>query len=107
HVAQGLMLVEVRGDVEWVLNRLDDGRWLVTLLNNRGLIKPEHGVLPTDQREAQTVQLRVPFAVARSEEWMTGQALKWAPAAQGAELRVTVPAAMVRMIAIRPARRSP
>ncbi len=52
-VAQNLVPLSVKGDVEYVINRLDDGGWLIALLNNRGIDKPQHGILPTDYREAQ------------------------------------------------------
>jgi hypothetical protein len=55
HLTQGLLPVKVGGDVEWVVNKLDApaGGWLVTLLNNRGVLKPQHGVNPTNHREHQ------------------------------------------------------
>ena len=40
--------LQVTGDVEWTLSRLEDGGWLIGLLNNRGVNKPQHGVNPTD-----------------------------------------------------------
>jgi hypothetical protein len=101
-LAAGQVPLHVSGDVEWVLNRLDDGAWLASVLNNRGVTKPQHGVLPTDAREAQTVTLRVPFGVAQSREWMTESAQKWQPAAAGSTLTLTVPAGATRMIEIRP-----
>ncbi|MBM3876060.1 MAG: hypothetical protein FJ386_04980 [Verrucomicrobia bacterium] len=100
HLAEGLVPVRVTGDVEWTLNRLDDGGWLVGLLNNRGVIKPQHGVLPTDHREAQTVTLRAPFAVTRSYECFTEQAVRWIPAGTNSQAVITVPAGSVRMVVV-------
>jgi len=85
-----------------VLNRLDDGGWLAMVMNNRGVIKPAHGVLPTDQSEAQTVTLRVPFAVARSSEWMTESPVLWQKAGAGASVTLTIPAGATRMVEIHP-----
>ena len=103
-LAAGQVPVKVSGDVEWLVNRLDEGGWLVSLFNNRGVNKPQHGLLPTDQREAQTVILRVPFAVAQSAEWMTEAPLTWQPAGQGATLTLTIPAGATRLIALTAAR---
>ena len=68
HLTPGLLPIRVSGDIEWAVNRLDNGGWLVTLLNNRGVMKPQHGVLPTDYRQAQTVRIDADFNVGRSDE---------------------------------------
>jgi hypothetical protein len=102
HLAEGLLPVSVGGDVEWVVNRLEDGGWLVALFNNRGMIKPQHGILPTDQREAQVVTLGVSFGVRRSSEWLTETELHWQSAKSGATTQLTVPAGAVRFVAIYP-----
>ncbi len=57
HLRQGLMPVEVQGDVEWSLNRTDAGSWLVTLMNPAGQLKPQQGILPTDFRENRDVKI--------------------------------------------------
>jgi hypothetical protein len=100
HVTRGLLPLKVAGDVEWTLNRLDDGRLLVGLLNNRGVIKPQHGILPTDHHAAQQVTLTVPFAVRASAEWMTESDLKWEAAEKGSRLKIEIPAGGVRLIEI-------
>lgn len=102
HLSQGLLPVKVTGDVEWALNRLDDGGWLVTLLNNRGVIKPEHGVLPTDYREAQDVTLTTSFKIAQCREWVASQPLHAAGEGGGGIIRLAVPAGAVRQIRVAP-----
>jgi hypothetical protein len=99
-----LVPVKVTGDVEWLVNRLDDGGWLITLLNNRGIMKPQHGILPTDPRETQTITLRVPFPVQQSAEWLTGQAVTWKAEARSSSVTLTIPAGAARLIAIMPGR---
>jgi hypothetical protein len=100
HLTQGLVPVKVTGDVEWVLNRLDDGSWVVALFNNHGVIKPQHGVLPTDHHQARKVTLRVPFGVGKSVEWMTESEVRWQPAGGGATATITLPAGAVRFVPI-------
>jgi hypothetical protein len=102
-LAQGLTPVHAVGDVEWVLNRLDDGRWLVALLNNSGVEKPQHGIVPTRHEEERTVKLETTFSVRSSEEWMTHEKVKWRTGEKGATVEVSVPAGAVRLIAIEPA----
>jgi hypothetical protein len=101
-LAATMVPVTVEGDVEKAFNRLDDGGWLITLLNNRGVIKPQHGILPTDYREAQEVKLVVPFKVKSRAEWMAGEEVSWKEHGSGAEANITVPAGSVRMVAIHP-----
>ena len=98
HLVQGLVPVRVRGDVEWTLGRLPDGGWLVGLFNNRGVTKPQHGVLPTDLAQAVAVDLTAPWPVGKSEEWMAGGAIIW----QGSNCKLVVPAGAVRLVAIYP-----
>lgn len=102
HLTQGLMPVKVGGDVEWVLNRLDDGGWLVTLLNNRGVLKPQHGVNPTNHREHQAVTITFAGKVAKSQEYLTGADVAWQVGEKGSTVQVTVPAGSIRMIALHP-----
>ncbi len=66
HLSRGLMPVEVKGDVEWLVNHTNTG-WLVTLLNPAGQLKPQQGIHPTDTRENRvvTIKARVPVKSAR------------------------------------------
>jgi hypothetical protein len=49
--------------------------------------------------------LRVPFEVKSSEEWMAGDKVVWKKADWGgAEATVVVPAGVMRMVAVYPAR---
>jgi len=104
HLVQGVTPVRAIGDVEWVLNRLDDGRWLVALLNNSGVEKPQHGIVPTRHEEERTVKLEATFPVQSSEEWLTHQEVKWQSAEKSAIVEVSVPAGAVRLIVIEPRR---
>jgi hypothetical protein len=99
---EGLVPVKATGDVEWTLNRLDDGGWLVGLLNNRGVNKPQHGVNPTDHAESQSVRLSTAFPVGRAEEWMSGSPVEWKQEQRTSTATVTVPAGAVRLIAVYP-----
>ena len=104
HVVQGLTPVRAVGDVEWVLNRLDDGGWLLALLNNSGVDKPQHGIVPTRHEEFRTVQIETSFPVANSEEWLANETLVWKRTEKGASAQFVVPVGAVRLVAIRPAK---
>lgn len=57
HLTRGLMPVEVEGQVQWMVNRTQNG-WAVTLLNPAGQDKPQQGITPTDFRQNRTVTIR-------------------------------------------------
>ena len=96
HLAQDLMPARVQGDVEWAVNRLDDGGLLLAILNNRGVPKPQHGILPTDHREAQHVTITTGFVPRRSEEWIAGAAPQWL----GASAHLAIPPGAVRLVTV-------
>lgn len=97
HLSRGLMPVEVRGDVEWLLNRTPTG-WLVTLLNPAGQLKPQQGINPTDTRENRTVTIKahVPIKSAR-DRLLPGDKLEVKEDA----VRFEVPAGGVRVIELK------
>ncbi len=97
-LADPLVPLRVAGDVEWTLNRLDSG-WVVALVNNRGINKPQHGVNPTDLRESQEVTLTVPSEITASAEWITGTPQNWQKGQKhNSTLTLTVPAGVVRLV---------
>jgi hypothetical protein len=95
------MPVEVKGDVQWLVNRTATG-WAVTLLNPAGQVKPQQGITPTDFREnrAVVIRTRVPVKSARDrllpDEPLTVQAKEG-----GAEVKLTVLAGSARVIDLR------
>lgn len=97
HLTRGLMPVEVRGDVEWLLNRTQTG-WLVTLLNPAGQAKPQQGITPTDFRENRKVAIRATVPVSAARDWLFPEE-KLTP--QDGVLELTVPAGGVRVVELR------
>jgi hypothetical protein len=97
HARQGLLPVEVEGEVEWLLNRTATG-WLVTLLNPAGNHRLQHGVGPTDYRQRRRVTIRAALPVAGAREWLTESALDVVQEGGRAVARITVPAGGVRIL---------
>jgi hypothetical protein len=101
HLTRGLLPVEARGDVEWLLNRTSTG-WLVALLNPAGQAKPQQGITPTDHREERKVVIRSTVPVAAASDWLfPDEPLVPKPDGGGAILELTVPAGGVRIIELR------
>jgi len=62
HATRGLLPIQVAGDVEWSLNRSQDG-WMLTLLNAAGQLKPQQGIYPTDFGENRTLTVTARFPI--------------------------------------------
>jgi hypothetical protein len=101
HLSRGLMPIEVRGDVERLVNRNQSG-WVVTLMNPAGQAKPQQGITPTDYRENRTVTLRCAVPVSSATDWLfPDERLSIKPVDNHWDLEVTVPAGGVRIIELR------
>jgi hypothetical protein len=97
HLTRGLMPIEVRGDVNWLVNRTQTG-WVVTLLNPAGQDKPQQGITPTDYRQNRRVEIvsRVPVTLAR-DRLLASEAL----AVEASTVKLEVQAGGVRLIELR------
>jgi hypothetical protein len=56
HVFAGATPVKVTGDVEYLINRTAHG-WIVTLINNNGVFKPQQGMAQVDRRAEVSVRI--------------------------------------------------
>jgi hypothetical protein len=93
-VRQGLLPVEVTGEVEWLLNRTERG-WIALLLNPAGANKPQHGLVPTDHSQAREVTLTWAAPVKRATEWFTQSSV---PVHDGKVVKLEIPAGGVRIV---------
>lgn len=101
HLTRGLMPVEVRGEVEWLVNRTASG-WIVTLLNPAGQAKPQQGVTPTDPRGARAVVLRTASPPASAADWLEPElALAPRPDGSGSTIELMMPAGSVRVVELK------
>ncbi len=74
HVFADAAPVKVQGDVEYLINRNDQG-WIVTLINNNGVYKPQQGMAQVDRAAYVTANISSPTAN-RAEDWITEKALE-------------------------------
>jgi len=56
HVFADAVPLKVTGDVEYLINRTTNG-WIVTLLNNNGVLKPQQGMAQVDRSASVTVTI--------------------------------------------------
>ena len=76
HVFADATPVQVRGDVEYLINRNDNG-WVVTLLNNNGVYKTQQGMAQVDRNAYVSVSITLRGEKIQSAiDWISEAALK-------------------------------
>ena len=73
HVFADAAPVKVTGDVEYLINRTANG-WIVTLLNNNGVFKPQQGMAQVDR--SAYVNVTISGQIQSATEWLSGAPLK-------------------------------
>ena len=76
HVFNHATPVKVAGDVEYLINRTANG-WVVTLINNNGVFKPQQGLAQVDRTAYVNVTIALRDGKVQSAtDWITDRALK-------------------------------
>jgi hypothetical protein len=102
HLAADATPVRVRGRIEYLVNRNSRG-WVVTLINNRGVYKPQQGLAQVNRDEYAPVTLEDAGAGFKSaSEWTTGAGLKVTSGARGAAVQIDVPPGGIRVVELLP-----
>jgi hypothetical protein len=102
HLLGEVAPVRVAGDVEYLVNRTPSA-WVVTLLNNRGVYKPQQGLAQVDRREWANVTIDLRGGViTRAGEWTEGLTPEVVRDAGRDLVRVRVPPGGVRIVELVP-----
>ncbi|HEX8890669.1 MAG TPA: hypothetical protein VF779_16075 [Pyrinomonadaceae bacterium] len=76
HLGADATPVQVRGEVEYLVNRNEHG-WVVTLINNKGVFKPQQGLAQVDRSASVEVKLSLKDkGIARASEWVEDKDLE-------------------------------
>jgi hypothetical protein len=76
HVFADATPVKVRGDVEYLVNRNENG-WVVTLLNNNGVFKPQQGLAQVDRTASVTATITLTGqSVPKAWDWINEKELE-------------------------------
>jgi hypothetical protein len=98
HLAADATPVRVRGDIEYLVNRNARG-WVVTLINNRGVYKPQQGLAQVDRRESVEVTLDLRGkGIAQAREWTADEQLKLTGAGALPSVTLRVPPGDVKIV---------
>ncbi len=69
HLCADATPVQVRGEVQYLVNRTERG-WVVTLINNQGVLKPQQGLPQVDRSRSAEVSLSLKGkGIAEAREW--------------------------------------
>ncbi|MCA1621454.1 MAG: hypothetical protein LC795_19545 [Acidobacteria bacterium] len=103
HLLGDVTPVRVGGEVEYLVNRSARG-WVVTLINNRGVYKPQQGLAQVRRDESAEVTLEGVYSARfkRAGEWTTGADLKVTRGEHTDAVRLTVPPGGVRIVELTP-----
>lgn len=94
--------VRVGGDIQYLVNRTARG-WAVTLVNNRGVYKPQQGLAQVNRTEEARVTLDLRDArIQSAAEWTTDAALKLDKDGARDIVRLTIPAGGLRIVELVP-----
>jgi hypothetical protein len=96
HLLSDLTPVRLTGDVEALFNRNARG-WVVTLINNRGVYKPQQGLARVNRDEYADVSLEL-VGVARAGEWTTDTELPVRRGGRADLVSLRVPPGGVRVV---------
>jgi hypothetical protein len=101
HVFADAAPIKVRGDVEYLLNRTDNG-WVITLFNNNGVLKPQQGLAQVDRSAyvTATISLRSQSTV-KAVDWFAGKEIEMKNQNGQNEVTVTIAPGNVSIIELR------
>ena len=75
HLSADATPVHVRGEVEYLVNRTERG-WVVTLINNKGVFKPQQGLAQVDRSASVEVKLSLTGkGIEQAREWIDDRRL--------------------------------
>lgn len=101
HLLADATPVSVRGDVEYLINRNSRG-WVVTLINNRGVYKPQQGLAQVNRAESRDVWLELDASDMSASEWTTDAKLSSVCQRPHCRTLVVVPPGGVRIVELVP-----
>jgi hypothetical protein len=90
HIFTDVTPIKVQGDVEYLLNRNENG-WVITLLNNNGVFKPQQGMAQVDRKAYVTAMISFPRdSIQKVMDWNTDKGIEITRGATDDTLPVTI-----------------
>lgn len=101
HVFAGATPIKVRGDVEYLVNRNENG-WVVTLFNNNGVLKPQQGMAQVDRNANVTATISLSGQVIQNvSDWTNEKQMEVTTQNGTSGVTVTIPPGGISIIELR------
>jgi len=91
---------KIEGNIHFGINKLSKN-WLIWLINNEGVYKPQHGITPTKYNEEQIVKIISKNKVNEAVEWLKEEKYYFKKLEDNYILEVMVPAGGIRILEIK------
>ncbi|HUQ34485.1 MAG TPA: hypothetical protein VM095_20355 [Pyrinomonadaceae bacterium] len=98
HLTTDATPVQVRGEVQYLVNRTERG-WVVTLINNKGVFKPQQGLAAVDRSAVATVSLSLRGKrIEQAREWISDTLLDLSSAGGQTQVKLDLAPGGVRIV---------
>jgi len=101
HVFAGATPIKVAGDVEYLINRNSDA-WVVTLINNNGVYKPQQGMAQVDRSAVVTATIALPSQeIKTAVDWISEKSIDVGNQNGGSVIRISIPPGGVSIVELK------
>jgi len=100
HVFSNATPLRVIGDVQHLLNKTEGG-WVVTLLNNNGVYKPQQGLARIDRNASVTAKITGQVSVKTAAEWLSEKKLAVEKTGDQVSVSVKVPPGGIAIVELK------
>src|SRR6185503_19628300 len=107
HVFAGAAPIKVNGDVEYLINRNSNG-WVVTLINNNGVYKPQQGMAQVDRNAVVTATITLPSPeIKTAVDWISEKNIEVTNQTGGSVIRVSIPPGGISVVELKTQAKAP
>ncbi|HBB86589.1 MAG TPA: hypothetical protein DC047_03120 [Blastocatellia bacterium] len=101
HVFAEAAPIKINGDVEYLINRNAEG-WLVTLINNNGVYKPQQGMAQVDRSAVviATITMTSP-EIKTATDWISEESLEVKNQPPGSVIRISIPPGGIAVVQLK------
>jgi hypothetical protein len=101
HVFADAAPVKVSGDVEYLINPNTDG-WVVTLINNNGVYKPQQGMAQVDRDAVVTATVNLSSHKINTEiDWISEKSIDVRNQQDGSAISITIPPGGISIVELK------
>ncbi len=101
HVFADATPLKVNGDVEYLINRNTNG-WVVTLINNKGVYKPQQGMAQVDRSAVVTATITLPSQETKTAvDWISDKRIDVKNQNGGSVVSVSIPPGGISIVELK------